>query len=240
MRRLLLIALVLAVGLGAPAAGEIVFQPGFTPADLADLSEALGDALVLPNLGPAEPTGLGGFEILAAWGGPRVDSSSHWWKYGVNGSRTLGLLGGGRVIARKGLPRGFDVGGQVGTVLGNRFWGAEVRWALLEGGMVEPAVALRASFTRMEQSSDLRVDVSEVQLVASKGFTLLTPYAAAGYRRVESRAFFGDPLPLTWKTKSDRWTGAAGVRASFLPVRVVAEVRRSLATSVFVGVGVGL
>lgn len=240
MLRLLPVVLLIAVVTAVPCAGEIRFEPQFMVSELTELSEAIGDALAFPNLGPAAASGVTGFEILAAGGGPRVDSSSSWWRYGVQGSTTAGLMAGGRGIIRKGLPLRLDVGAQYGTLLGERFWGVEARWALLEGGVIEPGLAVRASYSRLEPSDVMQVEVSEVQLVLSKGFTLLTPYVAGGYRRVESRAYFGAPVPQWWDVEAERWTAVGGVRLNLLPFRIVGEVKRAHGTSVFAGVGVGL
>lgn len=239
MRLRTLVGLLVLAAAG-PCAADFELGPLFTPADLTELCESVGDALVFPNLGPASATGLSGFEVLAAGGGPRIETSSGWWKHGVNGSTTAGLMAGGRGIVRKGLPLHLDVGAQYGTLLGEKFWGAEARWALLEGGMVEPALAVRGSYSRLEQADVLRVEVAEAQLVLSKGFTLLTPYVAGGYRWVKGRGFFGVPSPRWWETDAERWTAAAGVRLNLLPFRVVGEVRQGLRTSVFAGVGIGL
>lgn len=230
----------LAVLAAVPCAAEIRFDPRFTPSELDALSQAIGDALTFPNLGPASASGVTGFEVLVAGGGPRVDSSSRWWRYGVHGSTTAGLLAGGRGIVRKGLPFRLDAGAQVGTLLGERFWGVETRWALLEGGVLEPGLAVRASYSRLEGSDVMRVEVGEVQLVLSKGFALLTPYVAGGYRRVESRAWFGDPVPRWWELTAETWTAIGGVRLNLVPFRFVGEVRRGAGTVVFAGVGVGL
>lgn len=240
MPRFRLLALALAAFAARPCAAEIRFDPRFTPSDLGALAEAIGDALAFPNLGPAAASGVTGFEVLAAGGGPRADSSARWWRYGVRGSTTAGLMAGARGILRKGLPFGLDAGAQYGALLGERFWGVEARWALLKGGVIEPGLAVRAAYSRLEGSDVVRVEVSEVQLVLSKGFTVLAPYAAAGYRRVESRAHFGDPLPRWWGVRAERWTAAGGMRFNLLPFRVVGEVRRGSGTSVFAGVGVGL
>jgi len=240
VQRLFPVLLLVAVVVAVPCAGEIRFEPQFTVSELTALSEAIADALAFPNLGPAAASGLTGFEILAAGGGPRVATSSRWWRYGVQGSTTAGLMAGGRAIVRKGLPLRLDVGAQYGTLLGERFWGVEARWALLEGGVIEPGLAVRGSYSRFEQSDVMEVEVSEVQLVLSKGFTLLTPYVAGGYRRVNSRGYFGDLVPQWWDVEAERWTAVGGVRLNLLPFRVVGEVKRAHGTSLFVGVGVGL
>ena len=232
------VAVLAAMAAAGARAGDIRFGTGFSPGDLSTMVDVVSDAVVFPNLGPAEPTGLVGFEVLAAAGGPRADTGSHWWKNGVSGDTTLGVLNGSRIIVRKGLPLRFDVGVQSGEVLGQRFWGVEGRWALLEGGVVSPALALRASHSWLDGPLDLKVD--EAQLVLSKGFAMLTPYAAVGYRRGEGRATIGDLVARRYAVTESRATAAAGVRLGLPVFRVVAEVRRGAETGYFIGVGVGL
>jgi hypothetical protein len=236
-RRLLLLAFLLVAG--QALAGGFSFDPQFTQADLEDLTKAMGDALAFPNLGPANPSGLTGFEVLAAGGGPQADSDSHWFKHGVDSSTVAGLLAGGRVIGRKGLPGGLDVGAQYGTLIGEKFWGAEARWALLAGGALEPAVAFRASYSSLDAGT-ADFQVGEGQLVLSKGFAIFTPYVMGGWRRVTGHATFGIAQPERHTVTVNGAVAAAGVRIGLPPFRIVAEARRGAELGFFVGVGVGL
>ena len=240
MRRawLSLVALVLSCGLAR--AGSFTLDPRFTHDDLLSMAEALADVLTFPNLGTATPTGLPGFEVMAAAGGPQVDTGSNWWHLAPHADTVGGVLVGQRIILRKGLPYRFDVGAQFGSVMGESFWGGEVRWALMEGGMVSPGVAVRAAYSRL-QNSPLDVEVAEGQLVASKGFAIISPYAALGYRGVSAKASFGAPVPASHSATSSGWTGALGARVTLIPLlRLVGEFRPGSQKSVFIGLGVGL
>jgi hypothetical protein len=240
MRRFLPLA-ILAVLLAGPAgAGGFTFSPAFTPDDFRDLADAFGDAISFPNLGTAASTGVAGFEVLAAAGGPQVDTGAHWWRTGVDARTYGGVLTGYRGSVRKGLPWRLDVGGQVGRVAGERFWGAEARWGIWDGGVLAPAAALRVAYSRLDGSS-VALDVTEAQLVVSKGFLVVSPYVAAGVRRTVAQAEFGDPILMRHRVSAQRWTGAVGAKFTLLPlVHVVAEARRGSVTSFFVGAGVGL
>jgi len=238
MRRCSAVLAALAVA-GAAHAGEFRIDPAITPGELTDLVEAVADVIVFPNVGPAEPGGLTGFDILGVAGGPQVDTDDAWWDHGVDGDTTAGVFYGTRLVARKGLPAGLDVGVQVGKVMGEQFWGADLKWAFLHGGAISPALALRASYSRLEGDA-LDVEVAEAQAVVSKGFAMLTPYAAVGYRRVEGNGAPGDGSVVLAVGAEERMTGAVGVRLTLLPVRVVAEVRQGWERGVFVGLGVGL
>jgi hypothetical protein len=240
MRRVLPFALLAALLAGPAGASGFSFSTSFTPADFRDLADAFGDAISFPNLGMAASTGVAGFEVMAAAGGPQVDTGSHWWRSGVDAQTFGGVLTGYRGIVRKGLPGHLDVGAQVGRVAGEQFWGGELRWAIWDGGILVPAAALRLAYSRLGASA-VALDVSEVQLVVSKGFPIVSPYAAAGFRRSVAKAEFGDPIPLRHRVDAERWTGVVGVRSTLLPFfHVVAEARRGSGTSFLVGAGVGL
>lgn len=238
-RKLAVVGVAVLLVAGAALADGIDFQPTFTPADLAEMSESLGDSISFPLLGPASASGLAGFELLAVAGGPRVDTGDDWWQSGVDGSAPGGILTGYGVVARKGLPGGFDIGVQGGRVLDERFWGAEVRWAFLRGGVVEPGACLRLVYSRFE-NAPIDLEVKEVQLAVSKGLTVITPFVAVGYRQVESAAWFGEPELVLHEYDDSRVTGEAGVRFNLTLFRFVAAVRQGAALSYFVGFGIGL
>ncbi len=239
MRRVVVV-LALAVLGGSPArAAGIHFDPTFTTSTLSDLADGLGDVLEFPNLGAASPLGITGFDVMAAAGGPRVDTDSHWWHL-VDGNTVGGVFYGQRVIVRKGLPARLDVGAQFGQVLGERFWGGELKWALLEGGTVSPAAALRATYSRFA-ASGVDVDVMEGQFVVSKGFLVVTPYVGVGFRRISAGATFGDPSPSRHTVDTNRWVGTVGARLTLLPLfHLVGELKQGAERSVYVGLGVGL
>ncbi len=241
MRRFGVSLVVLALSAGLASAGGSGFGLDFSQADLDAITDALGDVASFPNLGTAAPSGVTGFQILGAAGGPRIDTGSGWWHDVPHSNVVGGVLVGQRVIVRKGLPFRLDVGAQVGKVFGDQFWGADVRWALMEAGTLQPAVALRAAYSRINSSILDRLEVEESQLVISKGFPLVSLYGAAGYRRVEGRATFGDPMPLAHSSTRSGVTGTVGAKLSLLPfLHLVGEVRRGAYTCVFVGTGVGL
>ncbi|MBZ5590391.1 MAG: hypothetical protein LAO05_17715 [Acidobacteriia bacterium] len=239
MRRFGVALVVVALSAGLAVAGG-GFGLEFGQADLDALTDALGDVASFPNLGTAAPGGLAGFQILGAAGGPQIDTSSRWWGSVPHTNVVGDLLVGQRVIVRKGLPLRLDVGVQVGKALGDQFWGADLRWAFVEAGTLQPAVALRVAYSHVDSSVLASLEVEEAQLVMSKGFPIVSLYGAAGYRRVEGHATFGDPLPLAHSSTRTGVTGTVGAQLSLLPfLHLVGEVRRGANTCVFVGLGVG-
>jgi hypothetical protein len=228
----------LALAAGPARAGSFAFDAHFAQSDLEGLAEGIGDALTFPNLGTAAPTGLAGFEVLAAAGGPEVDTDSNWWHY-VDASTAGGVLYGQRVIVRKGLPLNLDIGVQAGKVAGKSFQGGEVRWAILEGGSVSPAIALRATYSKLS-TAPFECEVAEGQLFISKGFLVVSPYGGLGYRRVSARASFGEPVGAH-SVDLNHGTVTVGARVTLFPfLHIVGEVRKSSKVSIFFGVGVGL
>jgi hypothetical protein len=246
MRRAICAPVVLALAAALPAGGaELELGGPLTIGQAEELLEHLADAVAFPNLSPAEPLGLLGFEITVASGGPRTDDGDGWWRNAIGGGSAVGVLPAHRLIARKGLPGRIDLGAQVGEVLGERFWGAELRWAFFEGGMLTPAVGLRASFTRLDAAGegiDADLDVLEGQLTVSKGFGPLTPYGALGYRRAdgEARWVAEGTVPVAAGLEDDHMTLTGGVRFTVFPFRLMAEVRQARKLGVFVGIGVSL
>jgi hypothetical protein len=139
----------------------------------------------------AKPLGVVGFDVWAeAAVAPDFEDE-------VRGALTDDLPGGlltiYRVGARKGLPWGIDVGASYGKALDSSvdLLNAEVSWAILDGGAVSPALGLRVTGGRGSGDAyDLEQYGAEVLL--SKGFTILTPYAGAGVSWSEST--FDRPL----------------------------------------------
>lgn len=103
------------------------------------------------------------------------------------GDLPSGYLGIYRVGARKGLPGNFDVGASFGKAYDSdlELLSGELSWAILEGGLAVPAVGLRVTGQRASDDAyELRQLGAEVLI--SKGFAVLTPYAGAGWARSES------------------------------------------------------
>jgi len=86
------------------------------------------------------------------------------------------------VRVTKGLPFGFDVGGEYSTVPGSNIslYGAEVRYAILDGGIAEPAIGVRAGYTHLTGVDDLSFHTTSLDVSISKGFGPVTPYAGVG------------------------------------------------------------
>ncbi|WP_420466759.1 hypothetical protein [Panacagrimonas sp.] len=148
--------------------------------DFREVSKDVGALLNGKALTPAEPGGITGFGIGAFAIYVPTDDSGAWQRLTGEDIDEIGLVG---LIAQKGLPFGVDVGASYATVPGSdgRLLGAELRYALIDGGIATPAVGLRGSFTSLSGLDDVDYDSYGLDISVSKGFGPLTPYAGVGY-----------------------------------------------------------
>lgn len=181
MRRIALAIALSGVSAGALAdSPDLDIQPGATQADFHEVANDLAALFNYKSLSPAEPTGLAGFAIGVVGSYVSTDHSSAWNRLTGNKIDAIGMVG---VNAQKGLPFGIDLGASYVAVPGAdaRLFGAEVRWALVEGGVTTPAVAIRGSFSELSGVSDVDYRSYGTDLSVSKGFGPLTPYGGVGY-----------------------------------------------------------
>jgi hypothetical protein len=224
---------------GSAGATDINISPDITVVELAELAAHLAEAID-PPAGPAKHLGVTGFDLQVGVFLIDADEGSSWWQRSMPGyDGFLGTgLGGYRASALKGLPRGIDVGGQIGSVAGVDFWSIEVRKALLRGGPATPAVGLRLSWSTLAEGP-LDLDVVTAQAMISKGLTILTPYAAAGYRQVRATASWIEPFfPVSYDVDSNCFVANAGLHISLPPIAIRVEARRGTTTSAFVSAGI--
>lgn len=182
------------------------------------LAEDMAGVLVFRGLQPAEPYGTIGFDVGFEAGAVQLGNESVWQNAGADVS-TLPFF---RISATKGLPFGFDVGGFVSSSPGAsmRNMGAQVRYALIEGGVVAPAVGLRAAVTRMDGVDQLDYDTRSLDISISKGFGPLTPYA--GYGRIWASADPGTGTGLVSENIAEN-RAFAGVRMTFVVLQLALE-----------------
>ncbi len=181
MRRLLLIVSMFAFAPAAQAGSDfdidctIGCQAAFEGV-VTDISAALN----YKALGPAEATGLLGFGVGVFANYTPVQNEEAWRTLTGSDVDAVAMAG---ISAHKGLPFGIDIGAFYTTVPGTDAdaYGAELRYAILEGGIAQPALALRGAYTATSGIDDFDYEAYSVDISLSKGFTLLTPYIGAGY-----------------------------------------------------------
>lgn len=143
------------------------------------LSEDLTAALSYKAVAPAEPLGVTGFDIGIEVTGTSLKSADIWKD--VTGS-SLSTLPLAKLHAHKGLPFGIDLGAVYSTAPGSniKLMGGELRYAIVEGNVALPAVAVRAAMTKLSGVDQLEFSSKSVELSVSKGFAMVTPYVGVG------------------------------------------------------------
>ncbi|VAW86070.1 FIG00676237: hypothetical protein [hydrothermal vent metagenome] len=151
------------------------------------LSENIGAAVSYKAVIPVEPLGITGFDVGIAVTGTEFNEDDLWQRATSSGSAPSTLYVP-RLYAHKGLPFGIDIGAFYSELpdADLTLWGAEVRYAIWEGGVAAPALGIRATTTQLSGLSQFEISTLGVDIGISKGFTLLTVYGGAGVQRVES------------------------------------------------------
>jgi hypothetical protein len=221
MKRILITAgLALSSSAALASSFEINSLQNLSQLEFHELSEDLGAALSYKPLEPADPLGITGFDVGVAVTGTSLINTGAVQK-AVSNATVFNTLPVPTLRAIKGLPYNVDVGVMYARVpsSGINLYGGELKWAFLPGDVVLPAVALRASITRLDGVSQLGFETYSADVSISKGFLLFTPYAGVG--EVWSRsATDGLPLQQVNLTQNKFF---AGVNMNFGLANVVIE-----------------
>jgi hypothetical protein len=145
-------------------------------------SEDLGSALSYKPITPPAPLGITGFDI-----GLEV-TSTKMRNLDIATNSSLTNLVVPKLHVYKGLPLNFDVGAFYSSVptTNIKFYGGELRYAILEGGVALPAVGIRGALTKLTGVSQLALTTKSLDVSVSKGFAMFTPYAGIGRVWVDS------------------------------------------------------
>jgi len=205
----------------AAGAADIVTIGNLSQSQFRLLSEDLGAALSYKPLIPAEALGVPGFDIGLAVSGTDLKHPA-----------LLSRAAGGRAVdtvmpvatlrAHVGLPFNIDIGGVYSQVPDSNieYLGGELRWAVIEGGVALPAVALRGSYTTTRGIDQLRMTTTGADLSISKGLAIFTPYAGIGQVWVRSTP---RGVPLLAEESFTQTKVYAGINV-FLGVNLAFEV----------------
>ena len=180
-RRITLTALLVSLAGTANAATNInALNSIILQNDFRLLSEDLGAALSYKAVIPAEPLGITGFDISLEGSSTKLEHADIFKKATNGGSGSTLVVP--KLHVHKGLPLGIDVGAFYSAIPNSniKLWGAELRYALLKGGVATPALALRGSYSTLQGVNQLDFNTKGVDISISKGFTLVTPYAGLG------------------------------------------------------------
>ncbi len=206
MYRSLLGAVALLLGSSAWA------QQAPTQSDFHEMAKDVVTVAGYKWLAPAEATGLTGFS-LGAYGVylPITDKEA----YRNLSGRDLSEIGMVGLVAQKGLPFGFDLGIIYGYLPEEnvKTFGVGLQYAVLEGSVATPAVALRAGYHELIGVNSPEVYGYSFDVAVSKGFANLTPYGSIGYLRGRLNSY--DDIPGIVKEDLDLMRITLGLRASF-------------------------
>lgn len=207
-----LLPLLCAMGLlsqPAFAANNITTLQNLGQADFNALSEDLGSALSYKPVAPAAPLGITGFDLGVEVTQTNMAKSSQLWSSITGGGNAVSSLYVPKLHLTKGLPLGFDVGLVYSKVPTTNISliGGELKYAILDGGMATPAVAVRGAFTRLSGVNQLSFNTKSLDISVSKGFAMVTPYVGAGKVWVSSTANVASVAPgYTGMTLSDSFS----------------------------------
>jgi hypothetical protein len=164
----------------AAAANNIDTIGALAQPEFRQLSEDLGSALSYKAITPATPLGITGFDVGVEVTETKLANQAAWDKASTGGAPSKVYVP--KIHIHKGLPLGFDIGASYSSVTNTniKLLGAEVRYAIVEGGVATPALGLRGTYTKLSGVSQLDFNTKGLELVVSKGFTIFTPYAGLG------------------------------------------------------------
>ena len=191
--------------------------------DFDDLSRQVGLAISYTPLAPAAPLGLLGFDIGVEATVVRIDAKEDFWEKAVSDQTPPSYLVFPKVHAQKGLPLGFDVGLSYAKAPGTNIGlvGGELKWAVLKGTLVTPAMAIRGDYTQLVGVDDIEMSVYGADISVSKGFAFVTPYAGIGQVWISSEEK-SDFVNLD-KANLSETKGFVGVKFSLFVISFVAE-----------------
>jgi hypothetical protein len=155
--------------------------------EFKSFSEDLGSALSYKAVTPAEPLGLTGFDLGLEVTYTKLQNPDL-MTLATSGGYTSSNLIIPKLHVFKGLPLNIDVGAFYSAVPSTniKLYGGEIRYAILEGGVAEPAVGIRGALTKMSGVSELTFSTKSLDVSISKGFAMFTPFAGIGRVWVDS------------------------------------------------------
>ncbi|MGE0189742.1 MAG: hypothetical protein AB7Q04_10620 [Steroidobacteraceae bacterium] len=145
------------------------------------LTEDMGAALSYKSLSPAAALGVTGFDLGLSVTGTSLKSVAIWEK-STGGDSIPNTLPVPMLRVAKGLPLNIDVGAFYLQIPSTniRLYGAEARWAFVEGGVATPAISLHATYSKVTGVDQLNLKTTSMDLSISKGFAVITPYGGIG------------------------------------------------------------
>jgi hypothetical protein len=230
MKKLIFVVLLLFV-MAVPAMAKVTFQlpANYTQDDFKSLSRDMGLAISYVPLAPAEPLGgvLPGVDIGVEYTGAKIDkNASYFTKAVTNPSDLPSMLPEFKLHAQVGLPViPIDLGIVYATVPTTdvKLMGYELKYAILKGSAVMPAIAIRGAYTKLTGIDVFDISTKSLDLSISKGFAMLTPYAGIGEVWISSSPNTNVPTIPLEKVDVSETKGFVGLKLGLGLVNFVAE-----------------
>lgn len=204
------------------SAGDFPTVGSLTQDEFRGLSRDLGAAFSYKGITPATPLGALGIDAGLEVTDTKLEHESFFSRAGAGRDSHLVVP---KLHVHKGLPGGLDVGAFVGgaSQVSAALFGADLRYALLDDGIATPALGVRASGTRATGLGDLRVSTAALDVMASKRFAALTPYAGAGTVRTWSSV----SNSTLGKERQNQGRYFAGLNVNLLAVNLAFEAEKA-------------
>ncbi|MHB8404525.1 MAG: hypothetical protein ACYDCJ_03785 [Gammaproteobacteria bacterium] len=230
MRRIILGVIFLGLTSSAFASNNINNLPALSQSEFHGLSQDLGAILSFKQLESAAPEGITGFDLGFDLSTTNLAHQSD-WNTATSGSGVT-TIPMAQVRVSKGLPFGFDVGGfYSGAANSNiKAYGGDIRYAILDGSALSPALGLRAAFSRLTGVSQLSFNTRSLDLTISKGFGPFTPYAGIGRVWINSNPDASTGLRDESFSADE---GFVGLAMSFVVVHVALEANRTAGNNTY-------
>lgn len=183
MKKLLSLIALACLAQPALAAGNITTLTGVAQADFRALSEDLSSTVSYKPVMPTEALGTTGFDLGIEVTQTKMAKSSTIWNTITNGSSgNVSSLYVPKLHLDKGLPFGIDIAVVYSKIPTTNITltGAELRYAIVDGGVAMPAVGVRVAMTKLSGISVLSMDTKSADISISKGFAMLKPYIGVG------------------------------------------------------------
>jgi hypothetical protein len=216
-------AAALLLAAGAPAfAGDFPGLAEVPQSAFRDISRDLGAALSYKGVTPATSLGVLGFDVGVEATQTSVEHASAFRLAGAGAPSNIFVP---RLHINKGLGAGFDIGAFVGgaSEVSATVVGLDLRYAIIADGLATPGFSVRASATRATGMGDITLDTAALDLMVSKSFAIVTPYAGAGSVRVRSSAS-GTPLAEE-RFNQGRFFG--GINVNLVAVNLAFEAEKA-------------
>jgi hypothetical protein len=226
MKKILFTFLMVCV-MAAPAMAKVTFNfpVGYGQDEFKSLSRDLGLAISYVPLAPAEPLGFPGFDIGIEVTGVSIDKNASYLRNAVTNPDDIpSTIPEAKAHVQVGLPViPIDLGIVYGTAPNTdiKLIGYEIKWAILRGSTVAPAVAIRGAYTKLSGIDAFDISTKSLDLSISKGFAIFTPYAGIGQVWITSEE--KDPSITLQKEDLTETKGFVGAKLSLGLINFVAE-----------------